>query len=275
MLKVGSHEVIQVVQSEYPFHMIVDGASVPEALRRRKGLLFSDGHEFGEPRDGFYLTNPGSESCGMPLKSVRDFYPQLLPAHEAVILRAAHRFNPSTIRAHSTSLVAFLAAETGKPLQQPNYVSPGEPGIEASASSEIYRGGGFGTTEDNKRVERAAVGIVTQRYKGDNWTVKSREHENCGYDLRCTRLAEERHVEVKGTAGSELRFIISENEYRTAQADPAFVLCLVTSALSADPQFHEWRGANLLASFDLQPISYFAKLKPRPPQTPDRVGVGR
>jgi hypothetical protein len=75
-------------------------------------------------------------------------------------------------------------------------------------------GGGFGSVETNRRVERAAIEFVRCRYEDDGWTVRSVEAQKVGYDLRCNRGNEQAHVEVKGTQGSDVCFIITAAEVR-------------------------------------------------------------
>jgi hypothetical protein len=59
---------------------------------------------------------------------------------------------------------------------------------------------GFGDSEQNKRVERAAVDAVTEYYRARGWTVQSMEKENPGYDLLCTHDSAEQYLLNKAGA---------------------------------------------------------------------------
>ncbi len=249
MLKVGPHEVLQLGRWERPFHIVVEHSLVPSALRLRPDLKFSSGRDYYGDVDtaGYYHSNPGSESCDMAFEAVGQAYPLLRESLAEVIRRAAAgRLNPSTRRAHSLGLVAHVALQAGLPLPQPAYVVlDGTTGLGASGPEGISSGAygqGFGSVEESERVERAAVQHVKHKYESARWSVKSVEHESCGYDLRCTRGTEECHVEVKGTAGRERSFIITANEHETAKSDRRFRLALVTGALTAEPTSFEWIG---------------------------------
>ena len=70
-------------------------------------------------------------------------------------------------------------------------------------------GSGFGSAEQNRKVELAAIKAAKKHYKGDGWNVESVEAEKIGFDLRCRKGKLERHVEVKGTAGVGVGFILT------------------------------------------------------------------
>jgi hypothetical protein len=95
----------------------------------------------------------------------------------------------------------------------------------------IVQGAGFGTAEQNRRVERAAIKHVTGRYEEEGYEVTSVEAERCGWDLTVVGASSEFHVEVKGVAGSLIRFFLTRNEHETALIDPNWVLVVVTDAL--------------------------------------------
>lgn len=126
---------------------------------------------------------------------------------------------------------------------------------------EISTGAGFGNPETNKKVEKAAVEFVTKQYKKDGWVVASVELAKCGYDLKCSKLGLEEHVEVKGVSGIETAFIITANEVREAKNNPRFVICVVTSAVSASPKMNKFTGAEFVKKFNLNEIAYRAVLK--------------
>ena len=58
-------------------------------------------------------------------------------------------------------------------------------------------GAGFGDSARNKAVEEVAVNQVTLWYRERGWSVDSVEQEKLGFDLRCQRGKDKRHVEVK------------------------------------------------------------------------------
>lgn len=97
---------------------------------------------------------------------------------------------------------------------------------------EVVRGQGFGTAEENRRVELAAVATVTTTLRSKGYTVDSVESQKVGWDLTATLDGRELHVEVKGTAGQAPKFFLTGNEFRTSRKDPDWMLAVVTSALT-------------------------------------------
>jgi hypothetical protein len=93
-------------------------------------------------------------------------------------------------------------------------------------------GAGFGDSETNRKVERAAVRAVVLRLRHAGWIIRSAESEKLGYDLDCGRGAENAHVEVKGIQGSMAQFFITAKEVACWRKDPVFRLAVVTSALA-------------------------------------------
>lgn len=82
-------------------------------------------------------------------------------------------------------------------------ICPDRPTVEAALAPELpgratSHGGGFGSVEHNRQVERAAVAEVRRQYERDGWSVVSVEAEKVGYDLKCAKETTEEHVEVKG-----------------------------------------------------------------------------
>lgn len=148
---------------------------------------------------------------------------------------------------HSTD-----AGFTGDSPQQFDEVLPPE---------KYQTGAGFGNSETNRKVERAAVATVTAWYELEGWTVKSVEAEKCGYDLLCRKDSEENHVEVKGVQGDLVSFIITAAEVRQAQKDSDFVLCVVTSALTDSPSLNLYDAESFVSDFELSPLSYRAVLR--------------
>ncbi len=138
------------------------------------------------------------------------------------------------------------------------------PPTASTLAEAAVRGGGagFGTTENNALVERAACDAVEADYLARGWTVRSVERDRCGYDLHCLKGAAEEHAEVKGVGGTEESFIITAGEVRKAQDDPLFMLYVVLSARSPSRRLVRYTGAVFLARFALLPIQYRAVVKP-------------
>ncbi len=118
----------------------------------------------------------------------------------------------------------------------------------------------YGSPENNRKVEVAAINFVTKYYEEDGWSVRSVELEKVGYDLICEKCGERQDVEVKGRSGNLLQFIITPNELGKAEQNQNFVLCLVTSALR-NPTLMCWTGRELLQQFEFYPVGYKAQLK--------------
>ena len=120
--------------------------------------------------------------------------------------------------------------------------------------------GGFGTPDENRRVELAAVAFVTRRFKKDGWKVEKVSLEKRGYDLLCQRGRSKKHVEVKGCKGSQVKFIITKNEKKAWSSDSRFVLALVTNALGSKRGLQEFRSRDL-EKFRFEPLAFVATLK--------------
>jgi 5-methylcytosine-specific restriction protein A len=177
MLKVGPHEVLQLGAGEQPFHLIVDKATVPPALRGLPTLWFSEDRDcYGHPgTQGYYPSNPGSEACEMPLERVKDTYPALLQAHTTVIARAAtKRRHTTTQRTHSPALVWFVADVLGQSLPQPTYCATADPGPRPLLAEEL-RG-------DERFPEGAARQILVNAYERDR---RARQRCLAHYGPRC------------------------------------------------------------------------------------------
>jgi hypothetical protein len=123
------------------------------------------------------------------------------------------------------------------------------------------RGAGFDDPLQNQRVERAAVAVVTRRYLDAGWDVESVESAGCGYDLDCRRGDAVEHVEVKGIQGDMQDFFLTAGEFSRAREDLAFVLVVVTAALSEAPLVSTYSGSDFLEAFSFNPVQYRASLK--------------
>ena len=134
--------------------------------------------------------------------------------------------------------------------------------IPADIEKQVVKtGGGFGDPETNRRVEQAAISLVKKYYQEKDWTVQSFEQQKIGYDLLCKNGLQEEHVEVKGIQGDVESFIITSAEVKQSHIDTQFVLCVVTLALSNQPQLHRHTAKDFDQKFILEPISYRAAIK--------------
>lgn len=122
-------------------------------------------------------------------------------------------------------------------------------------------GTGYGSPEQNRKVETAAVAKVTDYYRKDGWTVNPVEILKCGYDLECIKGKVREDVEVKGVSGNEISFIITAGEVAQARSNSRFVLCVVTDALNESSRIHRYSRLVFLNSFSLSSLQYRASLK--------------
>jgi hypothetical protein len=124
--------------------------------------------------------------------------------------------------------------------------------------SGLPAGGGMGSAESNRLVERGAIDHVVATLRSEGWQVESVESQRIGYDLLCRRRAEERHVEVKGVRGTIPAFIITEAELRRAQVDQRFWLYVVTEATGSTPMLKQMRGRDALKKHEFVPLAHRA-----------------
>ena len=103
--------------------------------------------------------------------------------------------------------------------------------------------------------------IVAEWYRRQGWQVTPVETQRCGFDLLRRRDGTEAHVEVKGAAGNERRFIVTVGELRHATGDDRFVLAPVTDALSERYTLEHWTAPRFREQFDFEPIQYWAVSK--------------
>ena len=84
-------------------------------------------------------------------------------------------------------------------------------------------------------VEKYAVALATKHYEDAGWTVED-VGSWASYDLRCRRVSEELHVEVKGTTGAGATVNLTANEVLHAETFPNTALFVVTNiAVTAGP----------------------------------------
>lgn len=139
-------------------------------------------------------------------------------------------------------------------------------------AERTLKGAGFGTLEQNKQVERAAVQYMIRHYRAQRWTVSDVSRENRGYDLVCKRTRQELHVEVKGARGEGQQFLITARELSTWSNDERFTLAFVREALSATPMLSLFRGPAARAEFEFRPLSYMVTQRPNPSPHTDARG---
>jgi Domain of unknown function (DUF3883) len=125
--------------------------------------------------------------------------------------------------------------------------------------AQSVSGAGFGTAEENRKVEAAAIKYVREYFRAHGWVVRDVSGTKCGYDLECRRGRATFHVEVKGTRGVDQKFILTRNEERTWKSDRHFTLALVTKVLSS-PALFQFRGARSLSRLCVEPIAYVCTL---------------
>lgn len=118
--------------------------------------------------------------------------------------------------------------------------------------------------EHREAVEKAAMLFVTRQLRKEGFLVKDISREKIGFDLQGARGADILHVEVKGTAGAEPRFIITKNEIEFMGKDPSAIIAIVTTAL-AQPMLHVLKGLNIQKAYNLRPLQLEAI--PRPNNT--------
>lgn len=151
-----------------------------------------------------------------------------------------------------SSLEAQLLLRAAKAVYRPN-----EQVVRREAEKAL-RGSGFGSPEHNRKVELAAMRFASAHFVRHNWSVRDVSKANLGYDLARPRGSSTLHVEVKGSTGSDQKFIITANERAAWERDRAYVLALVTKAASNRPTLFIFRGSNALRRFVMEPIAFAA-----------------
>ena len=81
-----------------------------------------------------------------------------------------------------------------------------------------------------------------------------------GYDLSCERGDTQVHVEVKGTQGDDVCFIITAAEVRNAIIDRKHLTCVVTAALTPTPKMFTYTRDEFSKKIQLEPIAFRAQL---------------
>jgi hypothetical protein len=226
------------------------------------------GHDYGNAWEGSLLRWRGKTGSRLHHDSIQSM---LNPEGRVLVFAREQDRGPFTFLGAAQ---AERSADTVPVTIWWRITDPANPPVqedEVDAKTEVPNGGrqadagaGLGEPEDNAAVEVAAVALATERYRSDGWDVASVESERIGYDLRCTRGSEERHVEVKGVSGSVPAFMLTEGERRRAATDPLWRVVVVTGALDPSPQCQEVTGEELLANWQLDPVTW--RVSPRSAQ---------
>lgn len=183
-------------------------------------------------------------------------------AHNQLIASAAARKRASPFKSSfSPAIIEVFREISGQRIPDPSWHAANAVHTEPPSFDldEPDDDGGFGDPEMNRQIEIAAVQCVTEAYRTNGWTVVSVERKRCGYDLRCTKRAAERHVEVKGCAAEVVRFIITAKEHAAAFADPLFRAAVVLRALDESRELVEFTAKQLQTSFEYRPIQFRAR----------------
>lgn len=94
------------------------------------------------------------------------------------------------------------------------------------SSARRGRGQGFSADpEVNAAIEAYAMDKATTYY-GTSWHIND-VHANSSYDLKCTKLGMEKHVEVKGTRSDGMQVLLTPNEVTHAREYPDVALFIV------------------------------------------------
>jgi hypothetical protein len=189
-----------------------------------------------------------------------------------IILEPVEEFDPpvklAAMKKRDPALAAVKAVRAGliATLYGTTYVEArvlldrcGVDPIVLERPKRVVRGGGFGTAEENRKVEQAAVAVVTKEYKRDGWSVRSVENGKCGFDLVATKGRRVEHIEVKGTRGVAPQFILTAGEVSASESDRRWKLAVVADALAKDAYAVYLDGGDL-EDLDLRALSYMTTI---------------
>lgn len=254
-LNVGQVRVLDVNADSLTMYM-----QGPQAPRAVAGVSLLD-----SPKSSFYsaVTVP-SFRAQVQLERLTDLPSTFRVAHNQFIASAGAKKRISPFKdSHSPAVLSVLRTLLGRQVPVPAWqaLSDSDVDFKPSVGKEDDEDWGFGDSETNREVETAAVDHVTESYRVSGWKVVSVEREKCGFDLLCTKAGAERHVEVKGCSGEEVRFIITAKEYAAAFSDPLFRVAVVVRALQESREATEFTGKQLQDNFDYRPIQYSARYR--------------
>lgn len=140
------------------------------------------------------------------------------------------------VRVQQQSNPAFLTKQEYKALLALRKSWVGRtPTVEVEPATVTARGAGFGTAEQNRKVEAAAMKAASKYYRDAGYTVRDVSRLNLGWDLTAIPKTTDEypiHVEVKGVSGSVPRVLLTRNEYVTSLEDEDWELAVVTQALT-------------------------------------------
>ena len=192
------------------------------------------------------LTNYERELAGKPSPE---------PRWRKTVRKVLHQMAASKLVAHGAAGESMSEDEPPK--------SRIAEGGDASADDEMRWGGGFRDPVRNREIERAAVHFVTALYGSRGWSVRPVESDKCGFDLLCWMSDAEEHVEVKGVGGELQSFFITKGELDRINTDSLFVLYVVTGATTKSPKYFSYRGEDVLAQFQVEPVQYRLTHRPK------------
>ncbi len=98
------------------------------------------------------------------------------------------------------------------------------------------RSGGQGfrvSAEGRRALEEHAMALATTYYRERGWQVEN-VSAHAAYDLRCTRLDEALHVEVKGTQSDGRQILLTRNEVSHARAAFPSVALVIVARIELD-----------------------------------------
>lgn len=187
-------------------------------------------------------------TIGVRVRPLKEMNPQVarIPALQPGPIRTLYHIDPADAKAlvNSAGVRLKLGAQDSARLRQSGL------------------GAGFGDSEQDRRVERAALRFVRREYERFGYSVRDVSPENRGYDLLCRRRGDEKHVEVKGARAEGQRFVITANELAAWEQDKRFVLALVVRALSKRPSVHYFPAGAGRNEFVFRPLAYIATRNP-------------
>jgi hypothetical protein len=217
---------------------------------RRLGL-FGEGVVSAEPQPGSKIGR--RPACRAAVTAVKE-WERPIGLDE---LRELKRWKWTSYPRGFTTVPSEVSAELWGLIRRRTSAGWAEPPGTKPGTGTRSGGAGFGSPEENKRVEKAAVRFVRHHFEKKDWAVHSVERDRCGYDLKCTVSSRELHVEVKGIRGGACSFILTNQERGRALTDNDFWVYAVTHALRR-PKMEIISGNELMRRFKLRPIQWMA-----------------